>query len=484
MRMGLRLQIVLALGGLMLLAFGPLFLAVASLTRASSLRVHQQGAATLVAVVGTEVTALARIHDDDGVRRAVEAAALLTDVEAVCFEQGDARVCAGSPGAFAEFDEAPRPGVRTTADGNRVAIDTAFVSEAGVLKARVRFDAGTGGERPLVRLVAFYTVATALALLLFAHFALTRLIVRPVESLAAAADRVAGGARTLRAPEVAARELAELGASMHAMTKKLVAEEAALKVKVLELTETATRLTRTQAQLVRSERLASVGRLAAGVAHEIGNPIAALTGLQDLMLDGPLAPEARDLMQRMRKETERIHRVLRDLLDFARPEGGAAGGDEGVAVADVRSVIDDACALVRVQRAFRGVDLHVEASGRLQVAMPPARLTQVILNLLMNAGSAVQSSGRGRGRVTARANDALEGRVRLEVEDDGPGVPSELGDSIFEPFVTTKGVGEGTGLGLAVCRGLVESAGGEIGLDRAYRDGARFYLVLRAVDDG
>jgi signal transduction histidine kinase len=108
--------------------------------------------------------------------------------------------------------------------------------------------------------------------------------------------------------------------------------------------------------------------------------------------------------------------------------------------------------------------------------LPAPRLTQVLLNLVLNAGAAVASRAGG-GRVVVRARRAGD-RVHVEVEDNGPGVDPAVRDRLFEPFVTTKDVGEGTGLGLAVCRGLVESVGGDIALDARYEGGARFVVTL------
>jgi signal transduction histidine kinase len=140
--------------------------------------------------------------------------------------------------------------------------------------------------------------------------------------------------------------------------------------------------------------------------------------------------------------------------------------------------VDDVVALVRPQRFFRSVDVQTDVPASLEVALPGPRLTQVLLNLVLNAGAAV-ASHRGRGRVVIRARPQEDAaRVRIEIEDDGPGVALSIRDQLFEPFFTTKQVGEGTGLGLAVCRGLVESAGGEIDLDPSYEAGARFYVVL------
>jgi two-component system NtrC family sensor kinase len=411
--MGLRLQIVLALAGLMIFAFGPLFLAVASLTRA-----------TLIAE---------QVHS--------------------------ARALGGGS---VSADPAPLP----------MAIEHAS-------REPLRdFERG----RTLVRLVALYMGVFALALIVSAYFALTRLIVRPIEELAAAADRVASGARTLRVPKSGARELLDLGASVQAMAGELIAEEATLLLKIDQLTETTKRLTQTRAQLVRSERMASVGRLAAGLAHEIGNPLAALMGMQDLLLEGGMSTDQqRDFLQRMRRETERIHTVVRDLLDFARPEETRGVAGDSHATADVRAVFGDVVSLIQPQPALRGVRLEMSVEGTPRVRCSAARLMQVLLNIVLNASAALASTGGVAGRIDLRARaDETGKRVRIEIEDDGPGIDPSVRDRLFEPFVTTKDVGEGTGLGLAVCRGLVESAGGEIGLDATCTTGARFYVVLPA----
>jgi signal transduction histidine kinase len=485
---GLRLQIVLALAGLMLLAFVPLYFAVASLARATVLGAREEAARALGGAIAVHVRAsLDGGRDTPGAQRSVERAleqqATSDSVEAVCVFAGDGHriACAGSAAASAAM-QAPRPGSAESTAFVRGAAGWAIevLSPAGdaAVVTRVHLaDAAVAGAA-LVRLVALYMVVFALALLIFAYFALTRLIVRPVEQLVDAADRVAGGARALRVPRSGPRELTHLAASVESMAAKLIAEEAKLLLTIDEVTETTTRLTHAQAQLARSERMASVGRLAAGLAHEIGNPIAALMGMLDLLLAGDLPPEtARDFLQRMQKETERIHGVLRDLLDFARPptEPSPASSE----VADVASVVADVLALVRPQKAFRTIQVEADVPPALSVTLAAPRLTQVLLNLVVNAAAAIVSAKPASSRVTVRARKAGE-HVRIEVEDEGPGVAAALRDRLFEPFVTTKDVGEGTGLGLAVCRGLVESVGGAIVLDPSYAQGARFVVILPA----
>lgn len=339
----------------------------------------------------------------------------------------------------------------------------------------LRLGVSASGAAPVVRLVGLYTAVMALALLVLTYFAMTRLIVRPLGSLAQAAGRVAGGARHFDVPEVATPELVELAQSFRTMTERLLEEESALRSKIDEV-ETKTReLKIAQSEIVRSERLASAGKLAVGLTHEIGNPIAALIGFQDLLLEGGLSTEEQhDFIGRMRRETDRIHRILQDLLQFARPatRGEHALDEPG----DVEAAVYDTVALVNPQKALTDIELGVDIFPDLpSVTLSRAELTQVLLNLVLNAASATGQAGHVR--LSARF---VDGSVRLSVEDSGPGVPEALRDQIFEPFMTTKPPGEGTGLGLAVCRSLVEAAGGRIYVDPAFAEGARFVVELPA----
>ena len=488
---GLRVQIILALAGLMVLAFVPLFFAVASVTRATLQGAREQSSRALGRAVAAEIGQVRRgARDDAALTRALESHVGAGGVDAICVFDASGRLVA-SAGDEREIASIRAPGqpygeAAVTVHGTRGrALDVVVPHDDAAIVARLRTDEDADRAAPLVRLVALYMTTFALALLTFAYFALTRLIVRPVDALVRATDRVASGARTLIVPKAGARELAMLAASVEAMTARLVADEAAMRSKVDELTATTRRLTETQSQLVRSDRMATVGRLAAGIAHEVGNPIAAILGMEDLMLDGDMPPdEQRDFLVRMKKETERINGVIRDLLDFARPEKGDS--ESAIAVhepADVRAVVSDLFALLKPQKTFKEVLLQSDlGDAPIAVTLAPSRLTQVLLNVVMNAGAAIESA---RPSETARKGNVVTVRARIvgkaariDVEDTGPGIPESLIDRIFEPFVTTKEPGKGTGLGLAVCRGLVESAGGTIAVDASYDRGARIAIVL------
>lgn len=478
MRFGLRLQIVLLFGALLVCAFVPLFYAIATYTQVALQQVRADHARRLGRAIAAhvleasqrrtraELESLLNAELDTGVveaigvydreRRVVAAAGARTLVEQVRAKLHPERE------ALLELD-APR--------GAALAI--VVPGPAGAVAAVFRADERAAGAAPLLRLVALYAGVVALATLLLAYFALTRLIVQPLDALTRAARRVADGGRTWAVPASGASELVELGQSLQTMTERLLSEEQELRRKIEEVEQATERLKAAQATVVRSERLASVGRLAAGLAHEVGNPLAALIGLEDLLLEGGLPPsEQRDFLVRMRKETERIHRILRDLLQFARASGSEPPG--APVAGDLALAVNETVMLLKPQKSFSDVALELDLPHELpSVPLATSELVQLVLNLLLNAADAC---GAG-GQIALRASVAGLG-VRLAIEDNGPGVPHAIRGQLFEPFVTTKEVGKGTGLGLAVCRGLVESAGGSISLDESFTAGARFVVEL------
>lgn len=504
MRLGIRLQVLLALGVLLVLSFVPLYFAVASLTRASLRQVRADTAVSLgravaghVAVAGETravaemepllsaqlgaggVTALG-VYDGAGhlATRAAEEgweSALPLDVA----PDAERIEALRAPHGSAQLLVVPRAASVPVAPGGSVAPGGGGAARFGAVAVLVRTDAKSSYSAPLLRLVAMYTGIVWLGLLVFAYLAMTRLVVRPVVELSDAARRVREGGRRFEVKAAGAAEIVDLSHSVAQMTERLHSEEEQLRAKIAEVERYAADLTRAQERLVRSERLASVGRLAAGLAHEIGNPISAILGFQELMLMGGLSrEEERDFLERTKRETERIHKVLRDLLDFARPAANPKKGevDRPSSAADA---VTDAAALVRPQKEWKSIELVTDVSPGLPlVTLGHERLVQVLLNLLLNAGDVVPRDG---GHVIVRAVRAGEDRVRVEVEDNGPGIAKDMEDRLFEPFATTKDVGKGTGLGLAVCRGLVEAAGGTIAAEQGSLGGARFVVELPAV---
>ena len=487
MRLGIRAQLVVWLAALLALAFAPLFFAIANLARASFTNTWEQQSRSLGRAIAAHVSE-ARSH------RTPEDLDALLEVQL-----GD------SVGAVGVYDAAGKLTKRTGDDAARFLPETVapnreqvqrvstargpallvmVPSERGVVAALLHTDPAAVRVGPLVRLIALYIGILGLALLFVAYVMMTRVVVSPIEKLSRAAGKVAEGARELLVPTSGGRELVDLGRSMAKMTATLRAEEEQLRTNVAELEVAHDDLKRAQETLVRSERLASVGRLAAGLAHEIGNPISAILSFQELVLDGELDEEQREFVERMKRETERVNGILRDLLDFARPaakgqmrrEGDSA--EDEVGTASAREAIEQVVALVKPQKSLADVEVEVAIGDALPaVGMRTERIEQVLLNLVLNAADVVPKPD---GQISIAARPVDDG-VEIVIEDNGGGIAPSVRDRLFEPFVTTKDVGKGTGLGLAVCRGLVESAGGTINVEEGEL-GARFVVTLPAAE--
>jgi PAS domain S-box-containing protein len=248
-----------------------------------------------------------------------------------------------------------------------------------------------------------------------------------------------------------------------------------------------------QMQLIEAEKMKSIGRLAAGVAHEVKNPLAIITmGIDYLsQLDFGDDPSAKDILHEISLALDRADRVVRDLLDFSAPK------PLDVAERDLNTVIDEALSLTRGIFTAKEIEIVRELAPDL----PPLRIdrekiSQVLANLLTNAADAVPHSG---GRVTVRASarqltgvganigDARSEVFRAgdlivaaEIEDNGPGIPADKLENIFDPFFTTKPTGQGTGLGLTVSKTIMDLHGGVLTVANREGGGARATIMLKA----
>ena len=233
---------------------------------------------------------------------------------------------------------------------------------------------------------------------------------------------------------------------------------------------------RLEAQLLRSEKLSSVGVLAAGVAHEINNPLTTVLGYAKLLLEGrdPEDPD-RPALELVADEARRVQEIVRCLLDFSRQEPGVVGP------ISLQELMERTLSLVAPDLRKR----QVEVTRRLEMDMPHAladgrRMEQVLVNLITNAAHAMD--GGGTLTVSTGQDPAQPGRVFLEVADTGHGIPAEDQPRIFDPFFTTKEPGEGTGLGLAVSHSIVEEQDGEIQLTSEPGQGSTFRVWLPSAE--
>ena len=224
-------------------------------------------------------------------------------------------------------------------------------------------------------------------------------------------------------------------------------------------------------QLLQADRLASLGQLAAGVAHEINNPLGLILGYTQLLIrTAPADSSHRADLETIEKQTRNCKKIVEDLLNFARRTGTR------LTAVDVNQAMEAVLDVIRHQMTLDNVVIHTDYANDL----PPIegdgeKLKQVFMNLLINAKQAIHKNGS----IRVSSGLALSGdRVWIAVADDGPGIAPDLMDKIFDPFFTTKPTGQGTGLGLSVSYGIVEDHGGQIQVQSAPGQGATFRILL------
>ena len=333
----------------------------------------------------------------------------------------------------------------------------------------------------LRKLILFYMITGAVVALLLGYFAVSRTVVRPLARVTRAVERVANGDLETQVPIDGSGEIIELGLNFNRMTRTLRDQRQELDEQLDALRRSSIDLKATQDRLIRAAKLASVGTLAAGVAHEIGNPIAGVLGLLDA-LKGEVEPEqAIKYRALIKKEIVRIDKIIEELLAYARP---AKSGSTGAGNCAPNNVMEHVQSLLGAQKLFDKIDLVVDLETGLEVAMSPDDMTQLMVNLLLNAGQAME--GKGVVKITAEKIDGwrpslsvvARSAVRITVTDDGSGIDPEIVDRIFDPFFTMRQSSLGSGLGLAICQSICDRAGAEIAVDREFTKGARFIITV------
>lgn len=353
---------------------------------------------------------------------------------------------------------------------------------------------------------------------LFAWFGallLRRRLLRPLEGMVSDVEAISRGALATRLPQAETRELARLSAAVDQMAGRLIADQRELAENIRSLNETNRLLTEARDAMVRAERMASVGRLGAGIAHEVGNPLGAILGYLALLGRGA-DPGRAELVEAAEREARRIDRIIRGLLDYSRPRDAVA------LETDVNAVIRETTDLVRLQGHFVEIPVDSELTDDPVVArVDPYQLQQVFVNLLVNAADAMDDTADPRLTVSTLRRGVREAPaytparrkgdppgidyshrrrlgtmqrwpegdppsasgeiIEVVFADNGPGLAADVVEHVFEPFVTTKEPGKGTGLGLAVCARLVELMGGAIYAGNGDSGGAVFRVLLPAL---
>jgi signal transduction histidine kinase len=354
---------------------------------------------------------------------------------------------------------------------------------------------------------------TLTAVVIMGSWLLDQRLVGPMHRMVSDVRQIADGDYAHRVEGLPWSELEAMRTSVNELADRLVRDQDLLAANIISLDRTNRELVEARDQVIQAARLASVGTLAAGIAHEVGNPLGAVVGFTDLALSrARKADQDTELLESIRAEADRIDGIIRTLLDYARPR---ELDPAPISLSEVGCRIHE---LLDRQGRLEGVDVvwkGWEHPGP-QALVDPTAVEQILLNLVLNALDAQDERERPRLRVELGVEDGAiksmparregdppgvnymhrrrvgrdqspEGAdplftaaevVVLRVADGGPGIGEELRDRIFDPFYTTKDPGRGTGLGLSICARLVEGMGGAIHLEEAREGGAEFVVRL------
>ena len=352
----------------------------------------------------------------------------------------------------------------------------------GVLDTNVSLArADTNLRESSLRMLVYTLVAMALIAVLSGIF-VWRVVHIPVKKLTAGTERLAHGQLGYQLDIVSRDELGELALSFNQMSRQLreAREETDAWAQTLEarVEEKTRELKHAHEQVMQSEKMASIGKLAATVAHEINNPLAGILTYAKLLRkwldrerwDAQRRDEVRSSLELIESESRRCGDIVRNLLSFSR------SAPMNLQWADLNQVVDRCLRLVQHQTELSNVQLQRQLAEDLpQVQCDPAQIEQLLLALMINAIEAMPHGGNlwVRSRMVPQI-----GSVQLEVQDDGVGIPADILPNLFEPFFTTKERGHGVGLGLAISKGIVERHRGRIDVDSKPGQGTKFIVTL------
>lgn len=334
------------------------------------------------------------------------------------------------------------------------------------------------------KLVGFYVLITAVFLAFIGYFFLSRKLLQPIERLTGQAEEFSGEQDDLlfSSDSGEGEGFNRLSRALNHLVQRLGSEQQQLRVTVQALEQANTELRTAQQEMIRAEKLVSIGRLSAGLAHEIGNPLSILSGYLELLNNPEISrDQAKDFLERSGKEVRRMDTLLHRLLEFARPSAGE------VQCCSMHQLIRECFDDLRYQPLFKDIEfkLYLDAAGD-QVMADPVQIRQILLNCAVNAADAIHEQNDGSGQViTVRTelqkpdkDSEANRQVVIELQDTGTGIAPEHLPTLFDPFFSTKDAGKGTGLGLSVCYMIIQEIGGTIEVKSEQEQGALVRIAL------
>ena len=334
------------------------------------------------------------------------------------------------------------------------------------------------------KMLFIYLFINTVILTFIGIYRLSKVYFQPLARLARRAEDYREDDEMLFSVRKGDNELHRLSGALNSMLRRISADKEKLRATVNSLESANLELKKAQKEIIRAEKLASVGRLSAGIAHEIGNPIGIVIGYLELLKQKDIPDaEKKEYLYRTEEEIERINTIIRQLLEISRPSA------TGLKVVSIHGLIDDIAQVLNVQPLMSNIELEccLEAQND-KVLADANQLRQVFLNLIINAADAISSGAKStKGKLTIRSSmiDANSDRpvharsfLKIVFIDNGPGISEENLSNIFDPFFTTKEPGKGTGLGLSVSYMIIEGFGGEMKVDSKIGEGTTMTLKL------
>ena len=367
------------------------------------------------------------------------------------------------------------------------------------------------------RVILISIILDAIVLIVFGSFLLSRVLVRPLKDLILLTQRIGAGNLSDKIEVNSRNEIGQLIGSFNLMIERLKEKQESLDSHLESLEFANKKLKQTQEELIRTEKLASIGRFAAGVAHEVGNPLGAILGYTSILeKDGINQEESKDYLKRIEKEIERINRIVRELLDFVRPSKFE------ICDVEINKIVENTLSLISHQKIFRDIKTQLDLQPNLPtIKGDESKISQVLINIILNAIDAMPNGGilniQTKEYIVEdslndpfqqfysprRREDPTESNyshlrkpdpfvaiftkfskgdrlVKISISDTGIGIKEEEIKSIFDPFFTTKAPDKGTGLGLSVSLRIVESMEGEIRVESEEEKGSTFEVYFPA----
>jgi hypothetical protein len=329
------------------------------------------------------------------------------------------------------------------------------------------------------KIIVAYLVINILLIATIGFFRLVKSTVKPVERLVRMTEQYNENNDFPLLPGQEGSEFSQLSAALNRMIQRIDRDRQQLRVTVASLEKANTRLKQTQEEMVRTEKLAAIGRLSAGLAHEIGNPISIIQGYLELLQRRSLSDDDRlQFAERAASELNRINQLIRQLLDFAR---SSPAGRQPVRI---NELLRDILNLFKARRKMERIHFQLDLLTENDLAETSEEgLRQVLLNCLLNAVDAVEEMGpEHNGEITVssleQTDETTQPSLVISIRDNGCGIdPAHLG-TIFDPFFTTKEPGKGTGLGLSVSNTIIESLGGRLTVHSEPGRGTEIKIIL------